>query len=264
MQTYILIAKSVWDQKFAYRLNFILWRVRNVIQFLATYYLWFSVVPVNGSIAGYSQHMMLTYVLGTLLVSAFTLTTALGDVGPEIQNGDLSNSLIRPLNYFMYWMAKDAGDKAANLFFSVIEIALIILLLRPPFYWQTNPWYLLASVICILLAIVMNFLINMILGFIAFWSPEIWAPRFLTMIIIQFLGGSLFPLDIFPKIMVQIFQVLPFQYLVYFPLKVYLGQIPLMQILIGFVTMIVWIGIMWISCQMIWRKGLYVYSAEGR
>ena len=43
MKKYWSIFKISFEQEFAYRLNFILWRVRNVFQILLTYFLWSTV-----------------------------------------------------------------------------------------------------------------------------------------------------------------------------------------------------------------------------
>jgi ABC-type uncharacterized transport system permease subunit len=47
------------------------------------------------------------------------------------------------------------------------------------------------------------FFINMLFGFLAFWAPDVWAPRFLFFVIMFFVSGSTFPLDIYPEIVVK-------------------------------------------------------------
>src|SRR5579883_278276 len=111
MKKYMLIAKNMWDQTFTYRLNFVVWRVRVVINLLIMYFLWLAILPKGKQLFGYSQSLMLTYILGTSLLNAIVLASRSGEVGDEINNGDLSNFLLRPINYFSYWFAKDLGDK---------------------------------------------------------------------------------------------------------------------------------------------------------
>ena len=40
---YFGIAKVSWQNGFVYRLNFVMWRLRNVIQLLTVYFLWLAV-----------------------------------------------------------------------------------------------------------------------------------------------------------------------------------------------------------------------------
>jgi ABC-2 type transport system permease protein len=106
---------------------------------------------------------------------------------------------------------------------------------------------------------------NFLIGLVGFWVNETWPIRFIFMIIfIQFLGGGLFPLDILPKPIFFIFQLLPTSYLVYFPLKIYLGQLSLQQIILGLCISFLWIFLLYTFVQKLWTKGLRVYTAEGR
>lgn len=179
MHKYILVVKNTWDQAIVYRVNLVMWRVRNVLQLLTTYYLWLAIIPAQGKFLGYTQQTMLTYVLGTALVSSIVFSSLVGQVGDEINSGSLSNFLIRPINYFSYWFAKDIGDKIMNSIFSVVEIMIILFILHPQLFFQTNSMYIIFSVISILEGVFIHFFINFLLGCIGFWTSEIWAPRFI-------------------------------------------------------------------------------------
>ncbi len=142
MEKYFLVLKNTWTEMTTYRLNFVMWRVRNVLQFLTIYLLWRALS--NGqTIFGYDQSSILTYILLVSLMQALVLATRTQEVGENINSGDLSIFLIKPWSYFKYWFFRDMGDKAMNFIFSLIEISLIIFLLKPPIFLQTNLLYLL-------------------------------------------------------------------------------------------------------------------------
>jgi ABC-2 type transport system permease protein len=104
----------------------------------------------------------------------------------------------------------------------------------------------------------------MIHGLLAFWLPDVWAPRFLSFVILEFLTGALFPLDIRPEPLSTFIRLLPFQYFMYFPVKVYLGQLTVLQMAGGMAVGLVWVGILWYVMAMMWRRGLRKYAGEGR
>lgn len=265
MKKYFLIAKNMWDQTFTYRLNFVVWRVRVVINLLIMYFLWSAILPSGKQLFGYSQSLMLTYILGTSLLNAIVLASRSGEVGDEINNGDLSNFLLRPINYFSYWFAKDIGDKAMNLAFSVVELTILYLLLKPHLFIQNNPFYLLGTLFAIISAAILFFYINFFIGILGFWVNETWPIRFIFLvIIIQFFGGGLFPLDILPHTIYTIFQILPFAYLVYFPLKIYLGQLSVLQTVTSVGISFLWMFLLYSSVKLLWTRGLREYTAEGR
>lgn len=264
MNKYLQIAKLTWDETFVYRLNFIMWRMRLILQTLTLYFLWVSLIPSGTTLFGYNQSSMLTYILGTSLVSSFVLSSRSHAVGDEINSGNLSNFLLKPINYFLYWFARDVGDKAMNIIFSIIELTVLFAILKPPLFIQTESMFLLLTLIAIALALIMYFLFNFLLGLIGFWSPEVWAPRFIFIILLNFFAGGLFPLDILPKFIFSIFQLLPFTYLLYFPIKIYLGQLTMIEIFTGIMISLSWTILLYIVVRYMWRKGLLAYTAQGR
>lgn len=264
MKKYLIVAKNTWAEMLTYRLNFIMWRVRIVLGILTIYFLWLSILPKNTVFFDYNQSQMLTYILGTSLISSIVLSSRTISIGDEINQGNLSNFLIRPISYFWYWFFKDLGDKAMNIMFSVFELALLFFLLKPPLFIQADPFFLSLAFVSVLISLTMYFFLNLIMGFIGFWSPEVWGPRFIFMIVLMFFGGGLFPLDLLPKPIFDVFQLTPFPYLLYFPLKIYLGKLTFLQILNGISISIIWTFLLYFIAGKIWNMGLRSYSAAGK
>ncbi len=264
MNKYLRVARNTWEETLTYRFNFLMWRIRTVVILLSIYFLWHSVIPQGSTLFGYTQNMMLTYILLTSITNAFVTSTRTYEIGDEINRGDLLNYLIKPINYFLYWFSKDIGDKAMNIIFSAAELTILFLIIKPPIFIQTNLVFVGFFIASISFAIVLYFFINILLGLIGFWSPEVWAPRFIFTIILGFFAGNYFPLDILPTPIFKIFEALPFSYLIYFPIKIYLGQVPIAEIIRGFLIMLLWTVIFFSSVLFVWKKGLKAYSAQGR
>ncbi|HEV2339537.1 MAG TPA: ABC-2 family transporter protein [Patescibacteria group bacterium] len=264
MKKYFLIAKSAWDEIVIYRLNFSLWRIRQIFLLLTSYFLWLAVLPPKTMLGGYSQAMILTYILGGAVISSLIFSNRSFQIGDDIESGDLSNYLLRPLNYFRYYFAKDIGDKLMNACFAAVEITILFLILKPPFVLQNNAVFLLFFFCSVFFAIILNFFINLFVSLMAFWIDEVWPLRFLLTILLTFFAGGLFPLNLLPSSLFSVFQLLPVTYLLYFPMKIYLGQVTAVALFWGFATTILWIFILERSCQFVWKKGMKVYSASGR
>lgn len=268
MKKYLQVIKNTWQEYGVYRLNFLVWRLRSFIGFLTIYFFWGAVFGSRGEVFGWRQEQILTYILGVAFIRSIILSSRTIDVGGEINQGNLTNYLLKPLNFLSYWFSRDVADKTLNIFFTIIELTLFFLIVKPPFIIQTNFWFLAVCFVSILLSTVLYFYINFFLGVIAFWTPEswsgVWGPRFVFSIILEFFAGTLFPLDILPKPIFALIQLTPFPYLVFFPLKIYLGQVNFLQIFSGFSVCLFWLGIWYLIVEKIWRAGLRVYAAEGR
>ncbi len=264
MKKYFLIAKNTWDEMLTYRVSFFMWRLRTILQLLTIYFLWFSILPQNKSLLGYTQSTMLTYVLGISLIGSIVLSSRSYIVGEEINSGNLLNFLLKPINYFKYWFSKDIGDKSMNIVFSIIELTILFIILKPPFFFQTNLAYISLFFFSVVLSVILYFFFNLLLGFIGFWNPEVWAPRFIFIILLNFFAGAIFPLDILPGKIYLFLKLLPFPYLLYFPLKIYLGKLNFVEIFTGLTISFVWVILIYILVKFIWAKGLKAYTAYGR
>lgn len=263
MKKYYLVAKNTWDEILSYRINFILWRFRAVLTLLIGYFLWTSVMPDRGVLFGYTKEMMVSYVLLAPVVFSIVFSTRTHEIGENINKGDLAFFLLKPFGYFRYWFARDVGDKLMNFCFCVVEITLLIWILQPNVFIQTNVFYILLFLISLFLAICLNFFICCLMSMIGFWSPDVWAPRFVFYTLVSFFAGSLFPLDILPYPIFNALNLLPFPYLQYFPVKIYLGQLGLPEILTGFLVSIVWTFIGWVILRGVWGKGLRIFTSAG-
>ena len=255
----------VWQTIFAYRLNFAMWRLRTVILRLTSYFFWYAVYRFNKQVGSYNESMMLTYILTGSILHSLVLTTRSARTAIHIASGDLNNFLIKPLNYFTRTLFLDLGGKAANLFFLFLEMIAIFLILKPPFFIQTNIIYLLGFIIISVLSLFLFFYLSLIISLTAFWYPEHngWPARFLFNVSNRFLSGSLIPLDVLPVSIFNFLRFLPTSYFIFFPLQIYLGKISQSEILAGFFIMLFWVFILRILVKLIWSKGLKNYTAVG-
>jgi ABC-2 type transport system permease protein len=267
MKKYLSVFKISLQQEFAYRVNFIMWRVRNIMQIFLVFFLWDTVFSDSERVIfGYDRAKILTYVFGLLIIRAFVLSARAVDVAGEVSSGDLSNYLVKPVNYFKYWLTRDISSKVLNLGFATIEAVILYFVLKPPFFLQTNPIYFLGFLISLVLAVFIFFVLLFITSAVPLWMPELaWGAQFLMIVIVtEFLSGALFPLDILPTVLQNILNLTPFPYLIFFPLQIYLGKMSSLAIIKGLSISLFWAIMLWFSLKIIWAKGLKVYQAHGR
>jgi ABC-2 type transport system permease protein len=255
---YFSIFTITLQEYFTYRLNMLMWRIRQIFVFLIPFFIWKAVLGGGGEIYGYTFPGVMTYLFGTTILRSLVMGSRTVDLGWMINSGYLTIPLMRPIGMFRFLMTRDLADKLFNLSFILIEIPLILIVFHPLVFLQTNIITLLLAISSTLLAILMYFYINIIFGAIGFWSREVWAPRFLLMVIMEFATGAMFPLDMLDAFWQKIMLLTPFPYLLYVPLKIYLGQST------SLIPQLIWVIILSLLTKMIWQKGILRYEAEGR
>ncbi len=262
MNKYLSLFSTTFQEIFAYRFNMLMWRVRQVFVFLIPFFIWRAVLGSGGDIYGYSFAAIMTYLFGTTILRSLVMGSRTIDLGWMINSGTLTIPLMRPIGIFRFFFTRDLADKLFNLSFIAIEIPILIWIFAPPVFIQSNPLQLLLALSFVLLAILIYFFINIIFGSLAFWSRDVWAPRFLLMVIMEFATGAMFPLDMLPAVWQKVMLLTPFPYLLYIPLKIYLGQDP--SLMGHLLTGLSWTCILGVLAHLIWQKGMKSYEAEGR
>lgn len=266
MKKYLPIFEISLAQEFAYRANFIMWRVRNIIQILIVYFLWDSVYSdPNIVLFGYDRAKMMTYVFGVLILRSIVTTARSTDVSGEISRGDLINYLVKPVNFFKYWLSRDLASKFLNLIFSLGEGIILYLILRPEIYLPASISIFILFVFAVILAIILYFLLLMCFSTLTFWVVEqAWGLTFLLIVFTDLLGGIVFPIDILPGAIQKALYALPFSYLIFMPLQIYLGKFSITASMQAITISFVWIIFLTFILRKLWSKGLQEFGAEGR
>jgi ABC-2 type transport system permease protein len=142
----------------------------------------------------------------------------------------------------------------------------LYIILKPPFFVQANPLYLGSFIVSVILGILIYFMIALLTGFVPFWSPTAtWGASFIVnTILVEYLSGALFPLDILPQYIQTVLSYTPFPYMLFFPIEIYLGKISVFGIIKAIAVSGVWVVCLWIIVNAVWKKGLKTYEAYGK
>lgn len=264
MRKYLQLVKVNFQEYFVYRLNFVLWRFRSLLFFLTLLFFWQAVYTGKDALLGYQKSQMMAYVVGIAFIRSFVLGTRTADMGAQIRNGDLVKIIILPLKMVKYWFTRDMVDKILNFAFSVLEIGLVVWLLKIPFYSPQQATTYLWFGLVMFLAILLFFFISYFLAVTAFWTQDVWATRWLFgAIILNFFAGSVFPIDVMPAWFSRVAYLTPFPYLVFFPIKVWLEQLPADIIFRSVLICSAWLGFFYWASYSLWKKGVKNFGAYG-
>src|SRR4029079_199982 len=94
---------------------------------------------------------------------------------------------------------------------------------------------LLAYAASLLLAFLVGFFFEATIGMVGFWFLEVTSFLYIINTLNFFVSGHMFPLDLLPPFWSHLLQMLPFQYLAYFPAMVFLEMKTGQELVIGLV-----------------------------
>lgn len=264
MRKYFRIIVLSLEETLTYRFNFLISRFRSFISTVALVVFWQAVYGDKLSILGYDKPQMMAYVIGIAILKNFVLGTKSADLAGQIRSGELSRTLVKPWKMIGYWLSRDLAEKFIGVIFSILEIFLVVKLFNIAFYLPKEAsTYLLFSVF-ILLSTFTYFLVSMILSVSGFWTEDVWATRWLFGIIfLEFMSGSLFPIDVLPKTLVTIFNLTPFPYLIFYPIKIWNEQLGSSEITRIFLITLFWLFLSWFVYRKLWSQGIKKFGAYG-
>ncbi|MGB9883324.1 MAG: ABC transporter permease [Microgenomates group bacterium] len=262
MKKYWLITTTLLKEYFAYRLNFVLWRLRNFVSILIPIFLWQTVFFNNQALKNHT----VAYFLLLHLISGLIISTTTTDLAGQIQNGEIINLLLKPISVFKYYFFRDLGDKLINFFFAIIETGIIINIVKIPFFNYLN--LTVQNIVLFLLFAIIGFFsyffISLLLSFVGFVSPEVWAPRFIFFTLLTILSGFFIPLDFLPKPLFNLLFFTPFPYFIYLPTKIITGNFNFINLKLALFGGIFWLFFSYFLVNFAWHKGLKSFSFWGK
>ena len=266
MRKALLIFRLVFMERSAYRVNFILEISGGILSILIVVFLWLAVYRSSGlaELGGYSLAEMITYLLGGGLINSFLLTTAENpETSQAIQDGALSNLLIQPIHPYWVWLLRDLAGKAFLGVIGLAGYAIVSLVLSERLIFLFDPLRLILFGVALAAAVLLQFLTFESLNLLAFWVENTYGLRFTMRVIMEVAGGAIIPLSFFPGLLQKVFALLPFPYLVYFPMRIYLNKIEFTEILPELVRAAVWMAGLGGLNALLWKRGLRRYTSMG-
>lgn len=260
---YRTVFKLQWSQAADYRVNFIFNFVCAFIPVIAITFLWIAIFKEKPVIEGYTIQTMLTYVLLAKFLQQVIVPEFFWNVTSDIMDGQLTGYLMKPINYIKYIFAGALGEKSKNFVVTVIPIVAIIVYFRNSLNLSSNWQNLIAFVVTCILAYILYFVIFMTFSLLSFWFLEISSVFYTLYIVIEFFSGSIIPVDLFPKALQSVLNFLPFKYLIFFPINVYIGKCTTSEIITGLVMQMIWIGLFSGAIKSLWALGMKRYEAYG-
>jgi ABC-2 type transport system permease protein len=254
------LVRGMWLSWLQYRSFFFIlafgWMIPPLI-----YLLVWSTAAGTQTIGGLNRGEFVTYYLALILVNQVTYAQTNWTVGDLIRSGGLSRVLLRPIPPIFDALASEFAGKVVYLVFDVPVVALLALILRPELDFRLENG--LAFLPALVLAWALRFFWGYWLALLAFWATRADALLVLQDSLIFLLAGQVAPIALLPSVLQVAAKILPFRYMVAFPVEVLTGQLTAPELLTGFAIQSAWLLVALMLYAILWRTGLRRYSAIG-
>jgi ABC-2 type transport system permease protein len=213
------------------------------------------------AIGGFTRGEFVAYYLLLVLVNQLTYSQTNWTVGDAIRSGEMNVTLLRPMSPTYNTLATEIAGKVVYMAFVVPVASLLALVLRPEMHLTLRN--AVAFVPALALAWALRFFWGYWLALLAFWATRADALLPLQDSLVFLLGGQVAPTALLPGVMRRTAPVLPFRYMLGFPVEVLTGQLGTTQLWTGFAFQALWLTIALALFVTVWRAGVKHYSAAG-
>lgn len=259
------ILRTSIEERLVYRADFAFSTLVRFLPIVTQIFLWGAIYSSNAvqTLNGYSYSNMVAYYLLAMVARAFSSMPGLsGGIARDVQDGTIKKYLTQPIDMLGYLFWHRVAHKIVYYIIAGAPFALVFFVCRAYLPGWPDTVTIAAWILSLVLSFVIGFLIESLIGLVAFWFLEVESLIFIYMMISYFLSGHMIPLDYLGRFG-ELVQYLPFKFLAYFPAAVMLGRYTHAQLAQELIQAVLWIVIFFALNRIAFTRGVRRYGAYG-
>lgn len=256
----LALVRATWASWLQYRSFFFLLAFGWMIPPLISLFIW-SAAAGEGAVKGMDRGAFVAYYLLVIIVNQITYAQSNWTVGDVIRYGGLNAWLLRPIPPLYNILSSEVAGKFVYLIFTIPVVVVLALVLKPVFV--VSGQNALLFFLALALAWMLRTFWGLWVALLAFWATRADALLAVQDSLVFLLSGVIAPVSLLPGVMQPLAVVLPFRYMIGFPVEVLSGSLKGEELLLGFAIQLAWTGLALALSWLTWRTGAKRYSAVG-
>lgn len=249
-----------WADMVAYRAEMVIWFLTGTLPIIMM--LVWDRVAEDGAIGRFDQQAFAGYFTATIVCRQLTGSWVVWEINQWIRTGSLSPALLKPINPLLFVSLESLAEKPLRIAMLVPLVAALVAW-RPEMALSVGPVEVLLASVSIGLGWLLNLLIQVCFGCLAFRLEQTMGLYMVWFGIWALLSGYLFPLELMPEGVRAIVMVLPFRATLGVPVEILSGGLAGRAALGGLLFQVTWVAAMALLAVWFWRWGIRRYEAYG-
>lgn len=196
----------------------------NLIYLALVYFLWKAIYDSCGTdtVNGMTFYDTMIYLILATAIFNFLEMFIVWDMSRAIQSGEIIMHLLKPMRYRKYTFWSYSGSHVMSFALTFLPTFLIVMIITK----GAVPvgWNLFMFVISLILALIINFNIEMLVAPICLYTESTWGINIVKETIVLLLSGATIPLAFFPEGFRRAVEYMPFRAVYDIPLTILLKK----------------------------------------
>ncbi|MCB1185032.1 ABC-2 family transporter protein [bacterium] len=265
---YLYFVRLAFLKFLAYRLRYYTGVVSYTVFVTGHYYIYTALFAsavaesAAGTIGGLTLPEMITYVAVSWIGRSFYFNNIHRDLSRMIQEGEIGVQLVKPYHLQTVMLFEAVGESGFRLMMFTLPIMVVVV---PLFGIQGPPspdlyaWTFLSFTLALLIFSQLNFLV----GCLAFGMKNIQGVLRAQMVSNDFMTGVVVPFTFFPGWFQTVMAWLPFQYISYVPVTIYLGKRTGPELHQAILVQLAWAVGLFVVGRLVWRRAVRGVIVQG-
>jgi len=246
----------------AYRLRYYTGIVTYFIYVTVYYFIWKAIYAHSTSIGGFDFSHILTYIAVGWIIRSFYFNNVDQDMANQVIEGKLAMDLIKPVNIQFMYVAQAFGECLFRAVMLSLPSALMLMLIYP-LRRPASLHHFLAFLVSVLFSFFLVAAINFAVGTLAVRLKSILGLLRAKYFLLELFSGLLLPISYFPEVFQKVFKFLPFEYISYVPVLLYLGNINGKAIVTSLALQLFWVVALFAIGDAMWRWSSRKITIQG-
>ncbi|MCA9112005.1 MAG: ABC-2 family transporter protein [Planctomycetaceae bacterium] len=264
-----VILRTCIEERLVYRADFALGTLFRFLPIVTQIFLWGAIFGVgtsheHGDIQGYSYQNMVAYYLLVMVGRAFSSMPGLSSgIALSVRDGTVKKYLTQPIDMLGYLFWHRVAHKLVYYIVAGGPFVFVFWLCRDYFPGWPNGITICAFLCSLAMGFLLGFLIEALIGLVAFWFLEVSSLLFIYMMLNFFLSGHMIPLDLLPTPVFHAIEYLPFKFLAYTPAAIMLGRYTHAELAEQLLIELAWVVALLLLNRLAFQRGVRRYGAFG-
>lgn len=261
---YLSLIRISFKRVNEFKFDFLMRYLEIPMYLVIVYFLWKLIFKFSGKteLGGMEFSLFFVYmVLARFIFISFPFTETSEEIEEIIKSGQLTAIITRPVTFQKYVFFKLNFNTLVD---GLLSIGLFLVMsFVMGWYILDDLVYWLLFGVSFILAICLNYFFYFSIGLLSFWADEIFGITQAIRSIRMFFSGELIPLTMFPETFLTVASLLPFKYMLFNPVYLYLKKYPVPEALHQLGLQLLWTIFFMIFSRILYRRGLAWYNSYG-